>query len=216
MAHYVVRIARRAGIVLLFVAGHRAGILSGMLFARAATCRRCRRSTTTRRAPSHASTPPTATSSASSPRAPRRHHVRADLAAAAAGHHRGRGQGLRHAYRPQRAADVVTAVTDLVRRAEARREHADAAAGPQPVSHEREDVVTQVQGAAALDRDREALHQARDLHALLQPHALGPRHVWRGSRLASLLRQVGEGPQRSRKRRCWPASSSRPRGRAPT
>ena len=44
------------------------------------------------------------------------------------------------------------------------------------------------------DSDREALHEARDLHALLQSHSVGPRHLRRRSRVAPLLRQVGKGP----------------------
>ncbi len=51
----------------------------------------------------------------------------------------------------------------------------------------------QDQGSDPRDPDREALHQARDLHALLQPDVLRPRRLRRRGRVAALLRQVGEG-----------------------
>ena len=57
---------------------------------------------------------------------------------------------------------------------------------------------SQAQGSAPHDSDREALHQARDLHALLQSHSLGPWHLRRRGRLPPLLRQVGEGPDARR------------------
>ena len=75
----------------------------------------------------------------------------------------------------------------------ARREHADAAARPQAVPDRRQDAGAKDQGGDPRDPDREALHQARDLHALLQPDVLRPRRLRRRGGLAALLRQVGEG-----------------------
>ena len=42
MATYVIRFARRAGVVALFVLAALAGIVSGLVFAYATTCRRSR------------------------------------------------------------------------------------------------------------------------------------------------------------------------------
>jgi hypothetical protein len=50
------------------------------------------------------------------------------------------------------------------------------------------------QGSAARDPDREAIHEARNLHAVLQPDVLRPRRLWRPGRVAAVLRQSGEGP----------------------
>ena len=50
------------------------------------------------------------------------------------------------------------------------------------------------QGSAPRDPDREALHEARDLHALLQPDVLRPRRLRRRGGVAAVLRQVGQGP----------------------
>ena len=76
----------------------------------------------------------------------------------------------------------------------ARREHADAAARAQAVPDRREDVGAQDQGSAPRDPDREALHQARDLHALLQPDVPRPRRLRRRGGVAAVLRQVDQGP----------------------
>ena len=75
-----------------------------------------------------------------------------------------------------------------------RRQHADATAGAQAVPDRREDVGAEDQGSAARDPDREALHQARDLHALLQPDVLRPRRLRRRGGVAAVFRQVGKGP----------------------
>ncbi len=50
-----------------------------------------------------------------------------------------------------------------------------------------------IKEALARDPDREALHEARDLHALLQPDVLRPRRIRRRSGVAAVLRQVREG-----------------------
>ena len=72
------------------------------------------------------------------------------------------------------------------------------------------------QGSAPRHPDREALHEARDLHALLQPDVLRPRRLRRRGGLAAVLRQVGEGPDASRRPRSSPASSRATCARART
>ena len=62
MAHYVVRFARRATIVLLFVLASAPASSAGCCSRRATTCRRSPRSTTTRPTRSRASTTSRATS----------------------------------------------------------------------------------------------------------------------------------------------------------
>ena len=51
----------------------------------------------------------------------------------------------------------------------------------------------QDQGGAPRDADREALHQARDLHLLRQPDLLRARRLRRRGGVAPVLRQAGEG-----------------------
>ena len=89
---------------------------------------------------------------------------------------------------------VVTAIKDVMRGQRAGASTLTQQLAQQSVPHQREDARPQDQGSVPDDSDREALHEARDLHALLQSHSLGPRDVRRRSRVPSVFRQVGEGP----------------------
>ena len=91
---------------------------------------------------------------------------------------------------------VVTLMKDIAERAQGgRRQHADPAARAQAVPHRREDVGAQDPRGDPRDPDREALHQAGDLHALRQPDVLRPRRLRRRGGVAPVLRQVGQGPR---------------------
>ena len=98
-------------------------------------------------------------------RAARGREVRRHLAAAAPGDPVGRGRGLRPPLRRQRLAHRHHRGRGRRQAAAGRGEHAHAAARAQAVPDRREDVGAEDQGGAARDPDREALHQARDLHA---------------------------------------------------
>ena len=104
--------------------------------------------------------------------------------------------------RPMRL--LVTVVREPRLRAPAvlcRRQHAHAAARAQAVPQAGEDARAEGQGGRARAPDREALHQAGDLHALLQPDEPRPRRVRRRGRVAGVLRQVGRRTCRSRRPR---------------
>ncbi len=135
--------------------------------------------------------------------APRHPQVRGDPAAHAAGDPGRRGRGVRAPHRHPAGAAVrhggaeprVPAPPDG-----RRGQHADAAARAQALPEAREDPRTEGQGVGARAPDREAVHQARDLHALLQPDEPRPRRVrGRGGR-ARVLRQAGQGPDARRGR----------------
>ena len=74
------------------------------------------------------------------------------------------------------------------------RQHAHAAAGAQPQGtvrpHQREIVRAEDPRGHPRDPDREALHQERDLHDLLQPDVPRPRRLRRRGRVAALLPEV--------------------------
>ena len=75
---------------------------------------------------------------------------------------------------------VVTLMQGHHRAAQGRRrQHADPAARPQAVPDRRKDLGAEDQGGDPRHPDREALHEARDLHALLQPDVLRPRRLRR-------------------------------------
>ena len=197
MAKYVVRVARSAGLIILFiiaaVARHRdrrdlrvrrrpsADLRARRLRAEhdLARLRLARRGRRRVRDP-----------------APRGHPVRGDFAEAEAGDHRRRGLRVRAALRPQHPPHRHRRSLQGHHRAAQgrRRQHADAAARAQAVPDRRKDVGAQDQGSAARDPDREALHEARDLHALLQPDVLRPRRLRRRGGVAAVLRQAGQGP----------------------
>ncbi len=138
--------------------------------------------------------------------APRGGRLRRDLAPAAAGHHLGRGQGLRTPRRPEHPAHRHHGGQGRRVRAARRGEHDHAAARTPAVPagrvHARRRVRAvglcrvgaQDQGSHPLDTAREALHQARDPDALLQHDVLRPRRVRRRVCLAALLGQVGQRP----------------------
>ena len=157
------------------------------------TCRKSPPSTTTRRAPSRASTAPAASRRRVRDRAPRDHSLRGHLAQARAGDPRRRGPRVLPAHRPQHPAHRRHAGQGHRRAPPARRQHADAAARPQAVPHRRQDLGAEDPRGDPRDPDREALHEAGDLHALLQPDVFRPRRLRRRSRRAPLLRQIGEG-----------------------
>ena len=197
MARYVIRVARRAGIVALFVIAAFLGSRAACSSPTPATCRRSPRSTTTRRARSARLRRATARSSASSrssaarssPTTRSRRKLRqAILAAEDAEFEQHFGLSI-----PR----IVVTLDAGHRRAaarRARREHAHPAARAQAVPRrDDEDVGAEDQGSDPRDPDREALHQARDLHALLQPDVLRPRRLRRRGGVAALLRQVREG-----------------------
>ena len=184
MAHYVVRIARRAGIALLFVAAAVAGTLSGLLFAASGDM------------PQVSSLDDYAPSTIT-----RVYGVNGEVVGEFATQRRvvitydQISPLLKQAIVSAEDQDfdshlglslpriVVTVIKDLLRGQRAGASTLTQQLAQEPVPHEREDAGTQGQGSAAHDSDREALHQARDLHALLQSHPLGAWHVRRRGRL---------------------------------
>ena len=173
-----------------------------------ATCRRSPRSTTTRRARSRACSAATARSSASSPSSGASVVPYDEIPARAAQRDpRRRGRGLRPALRPQhRRASSSRWRKDVIAAAArpARSTH-HAAAGAQAVPHRSDSRSTP---GSARSRKRSLAIQIekrytkrRDLHVLLQPDVLRARRLRRRGRVAAVLRQAGEGPRRSTRRR---------------
>ena len=216
VTHVVVRFARSAGIVALFVA--------------AATGRHPeRRALRVRRRPSADFRARRLHAQHDHPRlrrrrpadrrvrdpAARHRRLRRHQPAAAAGDHRDRRHGVRPPFRHQHLAHRRRPrSTDIIEmRRGAGRQHADAAARAQSQGAVRAHVEkrgdlcrlprAEGEGADSRDPDREALHQARDLHDLLQSDVPGARRVRRRSRVAPVFRQVeqaaharGGGPHR--------------------
>ena len=167
-------------------------------------CRRSPRWTTTRRARSPASTARAARSSASS----------RSSGARSSPTRRSRRSSARPSSRPRTSEfeqhfglsipRIVAArsIKDIIERRKARgRQHAHAAARAQAVPRRDEQerlVERKIKEAHPRHPDREALHQARNLHALLQPDVLRPRRLRRRGRRAAVLRQVREGSDRRR------------------
>ncbi len=140
---------------------------------------------------------------------------RGDPAAHAPSHPGGRGRRVRASRRhPADAPPRDGRPQPRVRAASVLRgrEHAHAAAHAQALPQAGEDARAEGQGGRARPPDREALHQAGDLHALLQPDEPRPRRVWRRGRGARVFRQAGEGPVAGRGRddRGHPAAAGAP------
>ena len=203
------------------------GILSGVLFAYAATCRKSPPSTTIGRARSAASTRRTARSSASSPSSAGWSSATTTSPALARGDHRGRGCGLQSHFGlsisrivMRLTRDVVEAMTESPRagRRAGRRQHVDAAARAQPLRRRvgyrigDTSLERKIKEAHRRDADREAVHEARDPDALRQPELFRPRHVRRRGRVAPVLRQIGQGRE---PRRSGAARRHHPVARAP-
>ena len=136
--------------------------------------------------------------------AARGRRLRRHQPAAAPGDHRDRGHRVRPPFRHQHLAHRRGGDHRHHRdAARAGRQHADAAAGAQPQGAVRADVQkrgdlfrlprAEDEGADPRDPDREALHQARDLHDLLQPDVPRARRLRRRGRVAPVLRQVEQG-----------------------
>ena len=200
MANYVIRIARSATIVALFAVAAMLGILSGVLFAFAGDLprnlgarqlqpehdharlrRNGRRDRRVRRA------------------APAGHRLRRHLAETARSDHLGRGCRLQLAFRPQHlahphhlAARTCSSIASATRRAPAR-SRSSSRATSFPIGFEKS-IDRKVKEALARHPDREALHEARNPHALLQPDSLRPRHQRRRGGGAAVFQQAREGP----------------------
>ena len=197
MARYVVRLAKSAGIVVLFVLAAFLGTVSGVLFAFAGDLPRSPRWTTTRRAPSRASTARAARSSASSPRSgasssptkrSRRSCGRRSSRPRTPDFERHFGLSVPHIFMAATRAACGRAcaapITGQVLAA-ARRQHHHPAAGARALPgggrlpDRRRQPRAQDQGSDRRGPDREALHQERDLHLLRQPDVSGRRRLRR-------------------------------------
>ena len=184
MATYIIRVARRAGIVILFTMAAVLGLASGVFFAYAGDLPQI--SALDDYAPSTISRVYGAHGEIVGEFAIQRREVipyeaisprlrQAILAAEDA--------DVRAALRSEHPAHRRHADEGHRRAAQGRRrQHADAAARPQAVPDRREDLGAQDQGSDPRHPDREALHEERDLHALLQPDVLRPRRLRRARR----------------------------------
>ena len=196
MATYIIRIARRAGIVILFTIAAVLGLASGVFFAYAGDLPRI--SALDDYAPSTISRVYGAHGEIVGEFAIQRREVipyeaispqlkQAILAAEDATFEQHFGLSIPRI--------IVTLMKDVDRAAQGRRrEHADAAAHPQAVPDRRKDLGAEDQGSDPRHPDREALHEERDLHALLQPDVLRPRRLRRAGGVASVFRQGRQGP----------------------
>ncbi len=208
MATYVVRIARSAGLIALFMIAALLGIATGVIFAYA---RRRAADLGARRLRAKHHQPRLRSRRRGRRRirhsAARGDSLRRHLPEAPAGDHRRGGLRVRAALRAEHAPYPHGGDARCARRdprqdhrtalATQGRKHDYAAAGPRPVSggcrvpDGRREPRTQDQGSARRRSDREALHQARDLHALREPDVPRRGRLRRRSCRAHLLRQVG-------------------------
>ena len=227
MARYVVRLAKSAGLVILFVLAAVLGTVSGVLFAFAGDLPQISAlddyapSTITRVYGSHGEVVGEFSTQrrvvvpyeAISPQL-----RQAIIAAEDAEFEKHLGLSIPHivmAATRDVLATACAARSPAARRTAARREHDHPAARARALPRggrlpgRRRQPRAQDQGSDRRDPDREALHQARDPRLLRQPDVSGRRRLRRRGRVAHLLRQAREGSEPRRGRDHRRASSRR-------